>query len=198
MADSDIETEHRDINPDPARGRDPHATTRPSESARQVGKQAKQDTRETLDKARNQVQSMLAEQKQSAAGQVEGLARALRKTAEQLDAQDQSPVARYVERAAERLDQLGGTLRDRDIESLAMQVQDFARRQPGVFLGGAVAAGFLVARFLKSSSPSAQSSAPSSSPSDEPYAGTSTDEPSAGASHYSQPGSTSESVSTPT
>jgi hypothetical protein len=130
-----------------------------------------------VDKAKSQAESMLGEQKHAAAGQIEGLARALRKTAEQLDTQDQGPVARYVERAADGLDRLGGTLRDRDIDSLATQVQDFARRQPGVFLGGAVAAGFLVARFLKASSRS-----------DESYSAASGDR---------QPGSTTGSVSTP-
>jgi hypothetical protein len=76
-------------------------------------------------------------------------------------------------------------------------VQDYAKRQPAVFLGGAIAAGFLVARFLKSSAPSASLSTPSSSPSNKPHAGTATDKPFADAPRYSSSGSATDSNSTP-
>ncbi|MGH8502803.1 MAG: hypothetical protein ACREVE_10120 [Gammaproteobacteria bacterium] len=138
--------------PDAPHSRDSNtSTTQVSQGVRQTTDQVKQHTRGAAKQAKAQAESMLGEQQQAAAGQLQGLAKALRKTAEQLDSQDQAPLARYAERAADGLDSLGGTLRDRDIGSLAAQVQDFARQQPGVFLGGAVAAGFLVARFLKSS-----------------------------------------------
>jgi hypothetical protein len=180
MADVDSNSPRENLTHGPAAG-DPHPKASSAHSARQVAEQAKQDARDTVDHARARMASMFGDQKQVAADQVEGLARALRKTVEQLDAQDQGAAARYVERAADGLEALGGALRDRDIDSLTTQVQDFARKQPGVFLGGAVAAGFLVARFLKSSSPSS-----------------SLNESYAGRSRYPQPGSTSESISTPT
>jgi vacuolar-type H+-ATPase subunit H len=199
MADDDKKTQHH--------GAEPGATENPTTSAqeanivqekpRQTVEQAKQDAREIADRAQAHAKSMLDEQKHAAAGQVDGFAKALRKTSEQLNAQDQGPVAHYVERAAESLDNLSATLRDQDISSLVTQVQDYAKRQPVVFMGGAIAAGFLVARFLKSSS--SPLSSPSSSPSDEPYAGTSTDEPypETETPRYPSSGSTSGSESTP-
>ncbi len=136
--------------PKQPQNRDSHTDTPVSQGARQTADRVRQQARDAAQKAKTQAESMLGEQQQAAADQLEGVAMALRKTAEQLDSQDQGPVARYAERAADSLDNLGGKLRDRDIDSLAAQVQDFARQQPGVFLGGAVAAGFLVARFMKS------------------------------------------------
>ncbi|MBA2410066.1 MAG: hypothetical protein H0V62_09960 [Gammaproteobacteria bacterium] len=147
--------------PKQPQNRDSHTNTQASQGARRTADQVKQQARDAAQQAKTQADSMLGEQQQAAAGQLQGVAKALRKTAEQLDSQDQGPVARYAERAADSLDSLGDKLRDRDIDSLAAQVQDFARQQPGVFLGGAVAAGFLVARFLKSS---ARDESPSSAP----------------------------------
>jgi hypothetical protein len=42
-------------------------------------------------------------------------------------------------------------LQERDIDQIAFEVQDMARRQPAMFLGGAFLLGFMAARFLKSS-----------------------------------------------
>jgi len=197
MADNEIHTDHPGVNPDPGVTRAPAGDATSSKDASQATQQTQHGARELASKAQAQARSMLDEQMQAAAGQVEGFAKALRKTSEQLDAQDQAAAARYVERTAEGLDSFSNTLRDQDLDSLTTQVQDYAKRQPAVFLGGAIAAGFLVARFLKSSAPSASLSTPSSSPSNKPYAGTATDEPFADAPRYSSPGSATDSNSTP-
>jgi hypothetical protein len=46
---------------------------------------------------------------------------------------------------------LSATLRDRDVRELVQDAQQFARRQPAIFVGAAFAAGVLAARFMKSS-----------------------------------------------
>jgi hypothetical protein len=94
--------------------------------------------------------SLLESQKRAAADSLEGWAHALRRTAEQLQ-QDDSSVASIARSAADSLAEFSGSLRSRDVTSLMTQAQDFARRRPALFLGGAVAGGFLLARFLKSS-----------------------------------------------
>jgi hypothetical protein len=60
-------------------------------------------------------------------------------------------VARLVGHAADGLERLSGTLRSRDVDSLLGDVQSFARSQPALFFGAALAGGFLAARFLASS-----------------------------------------------
>jgi hypothetical protein len=45
------------------------------------------------------------------------------------------------------------TVRERDVRELVGEVQDFARRQPTLFFGGAVVLGFAALRFLKSTAP---------------------------------------------
>jgi hypothetical protein len=56
--------------------------------------------------------------------------------------------------AADQVERLSTYLRDSSFEDVIREAEDMARRQPLLFLGGAFLAGFLGARFLKSSSPS--------------------------------------------
>ena len=60
-------------------------------------------------------------------------------------------MARMAEHAADGLERLSGKLGSKDLNGLVRDVESFARSQPAVILGMAVAAGFLAARFLKSS-----------------------------------------------
>ena len=57
----------------------------------------------------------------------------------------------FVRQAAEGLEHVSGAVRTRDLDDLVETVESFARRQPVVFLGSAVLAGFGLARFIKSS-----------------------------------------------
>jgi hypothetical protein len=65
--------------------------------------------------------------------------------------QQHASASQYIERAAEEVDRLASYLDTRNVSEIVHQVEDLARRQPAVFVGGAVAVGFLAARFLKSS-----------------------------------------------
>jgi ElaB/YqjD/DUF883 family membrane-anchored ribosome-binding protein len=140
--------------------------------------QAQQQAKRTLEEAKHQGLSAVEGQKQLFAEQVGGIASALHATSERLHEQRQEQTASYVDQAAGGLDRFSQTLRDRDFGTLVHQVEDFARRQPGVFLGGAAIVGFLLARFLKSSSqrsaygyyPTTSESYPSRSYGSEPYA----------------------------
>ncbi|MGH8728057.1 MAG: hypothetical protein ACREV9_07850 [Burkholderiales bacterium] len=100
--------------------------------------------------AKESGKSLLDSQKRAAADSLDGWAQALRKTAEQLQ-NDDSSVAMIAQRAAEGIAGFSGSLRQRDVGTLFSQAQDFARRRPAIFLGSALATGFVLARFLKSS-----------------------------------------------
>ena len=59
--------------------------------------------------------------------------------------------------AATAADQFSGQLQDTSFDELLDLTTDFARRQPALFVGGAFACGFVLARFAKSSSRSTSS-----------------------------------------
>jgi hypothetical protein len=82
------------------------------------------------------------------------VAQALRQTAQNLQGQNQAAVGGVANQAADRVDQVAGYLRERDVSQLVGEFEGYARRSPGLVLGGAFALGLLAARFVKSSSPS--------------------------------------------
>ncbi len=119
--------------------------------SKEVARQGQQKASEYAEKGQEQAKSQIAQRKGEAAGQIEGIANALRQTGEQLHEQDQGSVGRYAEQAADQAERFSGYLRDRDADQLVGDVEDFARQRPAVFLGGAFLLGAAAARFLKSS-----------------------------------------------
>lgn len=121
------------------------------EGARSTMEQAKEQVARAAHEAETRTRSMIESQKGAAADSVHNVADALRKTAHQLDDQNQRMAGQLTNWAAEGLDRFSQSLRERDLGALLNQAEDVARRQPAVFIGGAVALGFVVSRFLKSS-----------------------------------------------
>ena len=60
-------------------------------------------------------------------------------------------VAAYTQGVADKIEQLASALRGRDLPQLARDVEQLARRQPALFIGGAFSVGLIAARFMKSS-----------------------------------------------
>lgn len=90
-------------------------------------------------------------QKQRGVEALRGVARAIDSAAGELEGQSPT-VARTVRQAAQQVNGLSDSLANRDVNDLIDQATQFARAQPMLFIGGSVAAGFALARFLKSSS----------------------------------------------
>jgi hypothetical protein len=91
-----------------------------------------------------------ADVKDSAAGRADRMAQALHRTADDL-AGDSAAAGRYVAMAADQVQKLGSRLRAKDIDGLIDDAQAMGRRSPGMLFAGAVAAGFLLARFFRAS-----------------------------------------------
>jgi hypothetical protein len=119
--------------------------------AQEVGDRIQHEAQRLTEQAKEQGQAMFQDQKYVMAEQVSGLASALHNTDEHLKTQDQRAMAQYTQQAAEGLQRFSQTLKDRELGSLMGQVEDFARHQPGAFIGSAALLGFMAARFLKSS-----------------------------------------------
>jgi hypothetical protein len=120
-------------------------------SARETGEHIRHEAQRLTDDAKAKGSSMLREQQHVVAAQIGSLADALHQTAQHLGGQDQSGLAHYTEQAASGLERFSHNLRDRDFNTVVGQVEEFARRQPVAFIGGAALLGFLASRFLKSS-----------------------------------------------
>jgi len=97
------------------------------------------------------VQATFDTQKTQAVDRLGSVATALRQTSEQLNAQNESTFANYAQSAADQLENWSTMLQNKDLNGLVSEVQDFARRQPELFIAGSLAAGLLLGRFLKSS-----------------------------------------------
>lgn len=115
--------------------------------------QAQEKTKQVMDQAQEKAKSALADRKSQAAEGLGTVAHAIRQTGENLREQDQATfVAQYADKLADQVERFSTQLRDRDVEQFVTDAEDFARRQPGLFIGGAFALGVFLARFLKSSS----------------------------------------------
>lgn len=112
---------------------------------------AKQTATETFGEVKARAESAVDERKSQAADRLQGIAGALRETSNTLHGKQEDAFADYAAVAADQVDKLSGYLRNQNIGDLVQDVQTFARRQPELFLAGALAAGFMVGRFFKSS-----------------------------------------------
>lgn len=120
--------------------------------AKEAVNQAQEQASNLVGQAKQQATTQLASQKERAASAVGVLASALHEASRQVREQDDATMAGYIDSAASQLETLADTLGQQDIGQILDSAGRYARRQPAVFLAGAVALGFLGARFLKSSS----------------------------------------------
>lgn len=121
------------------------------QNATELTNQAKSKATETLSDAKRQVATETDARKGEVADRLQGVATALRDTSNKLQEQDEAVFADYASSAADQVERFSGYLREQSVGDLVNDVQHFARRQPELFLAGALAAGFMLGRFFKSS-----------------------------------------------
>jgi hypothetical protein len=130
----------------------PHDPVRPRAASADALRDATRDTaRAAWDDARDMAREQLHARKRSAAQGLGDLAGALHDAAGRLEHEQQPQIARIAHTAAGSIERVADTLHRKDLDGLVRDAESFARRQPLAFLAGAVAAGFLAVRFLKSS-----------------------------------------------
>jgi hypothetical protein len=113
--------------------------------------EVKSQVNELTNVAQEQTTQFLGEQKDMAASRIEGVAHALRQAGQELAGRDEGTLAQYTDSLAGQLDNFSTTLRNREIGSLIDDARQLAHRQPELFVAGALAAGFVLGRFFKSS-----------------------------------------------
>jgi hypothetical protein len=109
--------------------------------ARKAGEQLKREGAHVLD-----------QEKSAAAHEVEKIGKALHSAAERLRESD-SALAAWAQSTAETVDQASNNLANRDVGELLSTSQTYARKHPGVVIGGMFLAGLTLSRFFRASSP---------------------------------------------
>jgi hypothetical protein len=96
----------------------------------------------------SQGRDLLEDQKRSGADYISVVAEALRRAGKEVE-QEVPFAGNYIRTAVSQVDHFADAVRQGDFSDLAAQTQDFARRQPTLFVGLSMLAGFGVARLLK-------------------------------------------------
>jgi hypothetical protein len=120
--------------------------------AEEAGEAVRDRADRVMEQGREQTRSLLQDQKRRAADRLGGVAEGLHEAAHDLEEHDLGFAARYADRAAARVEGWARGIRERDIDDVLSEAEDYARRQPELFVGGAFLAGFVLARLAKSSS----------------------------------------------
>jgi D-Tyr-tRNAtyr deacylase len=109
---------------------------------------AKHQARRVVDETRSQLMRQAADQTGRLAGSVREVSQQLHAVTQQ-GATPSGIVADVADQAAEVAARFADRLDGRSPEDLLGEVRTFARRRPGIFLAGAVGAGFLAGRLVK-------------------------------------------------
>src|SRR6478672_4266047 len=132
-----------------------HVAQTAADEAREVISETARQARDLLGEASGQARDQASVQQQKAARQLRSVADELR---EMTVKGGQSGVATEVaQQAAERIHGVASWLEQREPADVLQAVRDFARRRPGVFLAGAVAAGLAAGRLTRGMTDAARS-----------------------------------------
>lgn len=101
--------------------------------------------------AQQQAESLFDNQKTAAAEQTHKISQVLHKMGDEFDQQQQTTFSRWANQLANQTDRVADQLRHQDLSHLLRDAGAYSRREPMLFMGGAIAAGFVVSRFLRSS-----------------------------------------------
>ena len=123
-----------------------------ADTIRDASAKASDTASEFLEPIKKQALDLAEEQKQAGAERLGGVAQAVHQAADQLDRELPPEAGAYIHEAADGIERMSAAIRDSSVRDLLDTANDFARRQPVAFFGGAVLAGFVLSRFLKSSS----------------------------------------------
>jgi ElaB/YqjD/DUF883 family membrane-anchored ribosome-binding protein len=124
------------------------AMTDVKQAARDVASTVKHAVKDETASVKEKAMGVIGDAQTKAADQTRTAATKLRETASGLDG-ELPWMKTALDKTAEGLERLNSALGSGDIEQILETTKDFARRQPALFLGLSVAAGFALARVGK-------------------------------------------------
>ena len=128
-----------------------HVADVAKEEAANVASTAASQARSVMDDAVGQVRSQLGEQATTQRDRLAGTLRSFGDDVEQMASHSAGPslATELAHEVADRARALGSRLEEREPARLLDDLRDFARRRPGTFLLGALAAGVVAGRLLR-------------------------------------------------
>jgi hypothetical protein len=118
---------------------------RPEESLNHI----KEDVNEAIGSAREKADAHFGQYRDTAADQIDALARGAKSAMSELEANDTLGLSHYLADMADSMSGLASKLRNKSAEELLHDGSRLARDNPGLFLAGSIAVGFGLSRFLK-------------------------------------------------
>ena len=114
------------------------------EQAAKIGEKAKT----VASDAGRKIEGALNDQRATGADYLQNMAGLVHQTADVFE-REVPQASRYIRQAADQIDTVAEAVRTKDLRDAVSDVQDFARRQPAIFFGGALLLGFAAVRMLK-------------------------------------------------
>ena len=122
------------------------------EQVKQQADQARQQARAAGGQAKARLREQVDQRSTQVGERVGSTAQDVRSVADELRNQGKDQPAKLAEQAADRVDRVGGYLRESDADRILSDVEDFGRRNPWAVALGGLALGLAASRFLKASS----------------------------------------------
>jgi hypothetical protein len=120
-----------------------------ADAARDTAEEAREAGYAFVNSARDRAADYVERRKESAVQSIDDVAHTLRESSETFD--DRPNIRLFIDSAADGLENLADEIRERSFVEVYSDMEQFARRRPAVFATAAGVAGFMLARFLKSS-----------------------------------------------
>lgn len=98
------------------------------------------------------IENVLNEQRGTGADYLQNIAGLVHQAADVFD-REVPQASRYIHQAAEQIDTVADAVRTKNMQDAVSDMQDFARRQPAIFFGGALLLGFAAVRLFKTNAP---------------------------------------------
>jgi hypothetical protein len=132
-----------------AAGAEPADWNTLKEDVSEIASEAVERGRTFVDSAKAQATDYVDRRKSDAAQSVADFARSIRETRRSFE--DRPNIAAFFDSAAEGLDRLSGTIRERSFAEMFNDVEVVMRRRPTLVAAAGLTTGFLLARFVKAS-----------------------------------------------
>ena len=129
-----------------------YQTDTPSNEDTDVRQKVEETASTLVDQATQVASTQAKTQKERAASTLDAVAKSLYETGSGMREQ-QPQLASLADQAASRVVDASAYLREHEVRDLVREAENFARREPVLFLGAAFALGFVAARFIKASAP---------------------------------------------